>query len=104
MYCCLNCKNARRACNDDYVGCVFWEHEKEKEMNSKTLNDIMEELNVKQLATGWVYLGRYPEQADVPDVTVSANLMTNGVICFEKTFVCKQFRKRVRHSAGIDIL
>jgi hypothetical protein len=92
---CANCKNARRACNEKYVGCIYWENERENELELKTDEEIMNELNLNSFSTGWVYLGRYPEQAEAPDVTISANVMTNGVICFEKDFSCRKFEERL---------
>lgn len=94
MDCCLNCKYARRACNEDYVGCAFWYYQTEREIEPKSLGDIMEELHIAQISTGGVYLGRYPEQVEPPDVIASASVITNHVICFKKTFVCNHHRRR----------
>lgn len=88
MLCCENCRYARLACNTDYVGCAHW-------FNADfTYNEVMDKLNIETLATGWVYLGRYPEQKEAPDTAVAANLMTNGVVCFKKNFICKCYEGR----------
>lgn len=90
MKCCLKCEHARYACNKAYVGCSFWE--KKLQTEDIDLNDIMIKLDLNQLATGWVFMGRYPEKKD--SYTTAEGIMTNGVICFEKDFVCDNYKRR----------
>lgn len=92
---CLYCDYARRACNTDYIGCAYWDVQINKDLNYMTHEQVMDELDLDSLATGWVYLGRRPEHETAPDVTASASVMTNGVVCFEKDFVCKKFKSRL---------
>ena len=95
---CENCAFARRACNEEYIGCSYWEGERQGNIYNlkppKSDNEIMDELNINSFSTGWVYLNRYPEQEKAPDSTASYNMMTNGVICFKKSFSCNKFEMR----------
>ena len=95
---CKNCDFARRACNEEYVGCAYWENKRQGDYDigedPMTDNEVMDKLNINSFSTGWVYLNRYPEQEKAPDSTVAYNMMTNGVICFKKSFSCNKFKMR----------
>lgn len=91
MNSCASCKHARMACNEDYVGCALWA---QRTGRTHTPNEIMEELNLDSLATGWAYLGRFPDQKDISPGTLGTGIMTNGIVCFKKDFVCGEFDVR----------
>ena len=91
---CMTCIHGRRACNEDYVACAHWERVRQESSSENITTLIMDLLGLQTLATGWAYLGRYPEQEKSPDTIASCNMMTNHVICFPKGFHCNKYFQR----------
>lgn len=76
---CENCINARRAENDEYVGCVA--------LTSKDIDNEDYWYNFyerNEIATGWVDLRAKPNGK-------SSGMITNGIPCFKKNDICNHY-------------
>lgn len=76
---CENCTYARKAENQEYVGCVA--------LLPKSIANENEWFNFYErelIATGWVDLRAKPNGE-------SSGMITNGVPCFKKDDICSHF-------------
>ena len=74
MNSCKSCKYAVKACNSEYVGCLYWE--KKRQLTECSYSDIMDKLSIERIYTGWV---EYPN-----------GILFNHYICFPTDFVCEK--------------
>lgn len=80
---CRNCINARKAENDEYVGCVA--------LGSKDIDNEdywFSFYKRNQINTGWVDLRAYPDDEK------GSGMITNGIPCFKKDDVCDHYKLR----------
>lgn len=87
---CLNCEYARRAENDEYVGCCLlvklsYDHPARFSYEGDQLFDFYEK---DSICTGWVNLGYRPNE------TGKEGMITNYIPCFKKDDVCKHFKEK----------
>lgn len=81
---CENCRNARKACNGDYVGCVA-------AIRGDYTNDdyCFNFYKRSQISTGWVDLRAKPYGKD-------SGMITNGIPCFKKDDICEHYEEDVQ--------
>ena len=82
---CLNCRFARHAENEEYVGCAkmllaLGEHYAESNPCCFYDRDL--------ICTGWVNLSK------PPDDTSKQGMITNGIPCFKKDDICKHYEAK----------
>jgi hypothetical protein len=82
---CENCEYARRAENEDYVGCIKVLIEKENYTDENVLFNFY---NKNSISIGWVNLGKYPED------NKKEGMITNYIPCFLKEDICEHYLSR----------
>ena len=87
---CLNCNYARLACHNEYIGCAYCAEQLHKE-NPVTEDELMYDLQLESLSTGWVYLNKRPNDDIKSNCADSIDLMTNNIPVFRKDFSCRFF-------------
>lgn len=81
---CENCKNARKACNKEYVGCI-----------AAIRGDYTDDnycfnfYKRNEISTGWVDLRAKPYSKD-------SGMITNGIPCFKKDDFCEHYEEDVQ--------
>lgn len=82
---CENCEYARRAENENYIGCIKLIQDKKDYTNENILFNFY---NKNSISTGWVNLGKYPED------TKREGIITNYIPCFLKEDICEHYLPR----------
>lgn len=77
---CENCKNARKAENQNYVGCVAALSAK----NSNNESFLFDFYQRDQISIGWVNLTAAPDNSESLDM----------IPCFKKEDICKHYEPR----------
>ena len=84
---CLTCEYARRAENNEYVGCIKFTESSQKE-NYTDANFLCEFYGRRSICLGWVNLAKRPEDL------AKTGMITNGIPCFKKEDSCKHYKAR----------
>lgn len=75
---CENCAEARKAENEEYVGCALLLRMQKLDYDECWFDFYKRE----QINTGWVDLGAYPNDEK------GSGMVTNGIPCFKKDDIC----------------
>ena len=85
---CLCCEYARRAENEDYIGCIKMLTEPIRFVNYTDIGATCDFYERDSISVGYVNLGKRPENTSKDD------MITGGIPCFKKTDICKYFKPR----------